>query len=515
MPRLSRRSFLAGSAGLIAQPALGAPKAAPAPKPAPAPAPAPPPVPSAATDIVIIGAGAAGIAAARRVAAAGRQFLLLEATDHVGGRCITDTRTFGVPYDRGAHWIHMPDINPVAKLVSRGLDIYPAPPNQKVRIGRRYAREGELEDFLSFQVRSNRAIRDAARKADVPCTQALPNDLGDWRQTIEFMLGPYGCAKDLAQVSAADYAKSAEREVDAFCRQGFGALLAKLAEGIPVKLSTPVTAIDWRQNIAVVTPAGTIAARGLIITASTSLMTSGKIKFTPDLPKRQLDACEKLSLGSYDHIALELAGNPLGLQSDDLVFEKSSGTRTAAIIGNVSGTPLCMVEVAGSFGRELSAKGEPAMVDFATEWLAGLYGADVKKAIKRTHATRWNDQPWTLGAFSAAAPGAQGARRILMEPLRDAIWFAGEAVHETLWGTVGGAWESGDRAADAAMRRLGPPKIAEPAPKPEQKPEQKPERKEAKAPKRKERKGRRSRDSDERPSATVQPIPSIMQNERR
>ena len=83
------------------------------------------------------------------------------------------------------------------------------------------------------------------------------------------------------------------------------------------------------------------------------------------------------------------------------------------------------------------------MVDFAADWLAGLYGSEMKKAIKRSHATRWNQEPLALGAFSAAAPGWQGARRILMEPVQNAVWFAGEAVHETLWGTVGGAWESG------------------------------------------------------------------------
>jgi hypothetical protein len=90
-----------------------------------------------------------------------------------------------------------------------------------------------------------------------------------------------------------------------------------------------------------------------------------------------------------------------------------------------------------------------------------------------------------------------------MEPLHDAIWFAGEAAHETLWGTVGGAWESGERAADAALRRIGAVKTAAPA-KPERKP----------APKRK-RKGRRRRDRDEAPSATAHPLPSIMRNERR
>ena len=95
------------------------------------------------------------------------------------------------------------------------------------------------------------------------------------------------------------------------------------------------------------------------------------------------------------------------------------------------------------------------MIDFATGWLADLYGADVKKAIGRTHATRWSAEPWALGAFSAAAPGSQGGRKVLMEPVRDRLFFAGEAVHETLWGTVGGAWESGERAADAVVKLLG------------------------------------------------------------
>jgi monoamine oxidase len=450
MPRLSRRSFLAASAALVARPAIGAVARS-----------------STEVDVVIVGAGAAGIAAARRLTAAGRKFVLLEATDHIGGRCFTETRTFGVPYDRGAHWIHSPDFNPVTKLTTRrGIEVYPAPASQKVRIGRRYAREGELEDFLALQVRANRAIADAARKADMSCAQALPNDLGDWRPSIEFQLGPFACAKDLTQVSAVDFAKAADRNTAAFCHQGFGALIASFAEGIAVRLSTPVTSIDARSAVAVETAKGTIAARCAIVTVSTNVMTSGAIKFMPELPKRHLDAFAKLSLGSYDHIALELAGNPLGFESDDLVFEKAGDAHTAAILANVSGTPLCLIDVGGTFGRELAAHGEAAMVDFAAAWLAGLYGADVKKAIKRSHATRWNDERWTLGALSAAAPGWQSARRALAEPIQGAVWFAGEAIHETSWGTVGGAWESGERAADAVLRRLGPAREA-PPPAPE------------------------------------------------
>jgi monoamine oxidase len=248
-----------------------------------------------------------------------------------------------------------------------------------------------------------------------------------------------------------------ERDVAAFCVQGYGTLLQKLADGIPVQFNSPVSHIDTATRgswVTVMTPNGPLQARYAIITVSTNVIASGSIKFDREWPRRQLDAAGKLKLGSYDHIALELVGNPLGLQRDDLVFEKASGQRTGALLANVSGTPLALVEVGGRFGRELSAQGDQAMVDFAVDWLAGLFGGDIRKAVRRTHATHWDADPWTLGAFSTAAPGAQGARRILMEPIRDRVYLAGEALHETLWGTVGGAWESGERAADSVLRRL-------------------------------------------------------------
>jgi monoamine oxidase len=436
---LSRRSFLAASAALAAAPALGAVPA------------------SGEVDVAIVGAGAAGIAAARRVAAAKARFALLEAGSAIGGRCVTDSKIFGVPFDLGAHWIHNPDSNPVSRLAPRsGLDLYPAPRGQTVRIGPRKARDAELENFLATLVRSHRAIADAGRaKADVAAS-ALPRDLGIWQATIEFVLGPYACGKDLKAVSAVDLARASERVADAFCRQGYGALLARLAADLPVRLATPVRRIEWdRRGVDVATAKGQLRARAVIVTVSTNVLAGGKIEFKPELGKHQLDAAAKLSLGSFDHIALEMPGNPLDLQHDDLVFEQSTGARTAALLANVSGTSLHLVEVAGDFGRELAAQGSPAMIDFAGDWLARLFGSNAKSAIKRSHATRWNAAPWVLGAMSAAAPGGADARNILMEPVGGRIWFAGEAVHDTEWGTVAGAWNSGTRAAEAALRRMG------------------------------------------------------------
>src|SRR6185295_9626645 len=165
---MTRRAFLSASAAIATVPAVIRPAwAAPLPREA---------------DIVVIGAGAAGVAAARRIVAAGRKVIVLEAASQVGGRCVTDISTFDVPFDRGARWIHNPETNPMIKLGrAAGLEIMPAPTGQKIRIGRRNARASETEAFLAALVKANRAIDEASRgRVDVSCASVMPKELGDW-----------------------------------------------------------------------------------------------------------------------------------------------------------------------------------------------------------------------------------------------------------------------------------------------------------------------------------------------
>jgi monoamine oxidase len=446
---LTRREFLVASAGLAAMPVLG-PRARAATLPRDA-------------DIVVIGAGAAGIAAARRVMAANRKVIVIEATGQPGGRCLTDTTTFDIPFDRGARWLHNPETNPMVKLARTvGLDVSASPLGQKIRVGRRNARAGETEEFLAALVRANRAIDDASRRGDVSCAAALPKDLGDWAWTADFVLGANATGKDLKDVSALDKTRAQDRSAAIGCRQGLGTLVAKLAADVPLALSTPASHIAWNgRDVTVDTPSGKITARAAIITVSSNVLVADGIKFTPDLPKRQLDAASRLGLGSYDRVALQLPGNPLGLSRDDVLIEQSTSTRTAMLFANVGGGSLCLLDVAGSFGRDLSAQGEAAMAAFAVEWLTKLYGSDIGASVKKTSSTRWNAAPFALGAMSVASVGGQPSRKILTEPV-GCLFLAGEATHETLWGTVDGAWDSGERAADAALRKIGALRDSEP-----------------------------------------------------
>src|SRR6476659_9233244 len=119
---MTRRDFLSASAALAATPVFPTRAwAGPLPRDA---------------DVVVIGAGAAGIAAARRIMAANRKVVVIEASDTIGGRCVTDSTAFDAPFDRGARWLYGADSSPVAKLArGAGVDMYPAPRGQRVRIG--------------------------------------------------------------------------------------------------------------------------------------------------------------------------------------------------------------------------------------------------------------------------------------------------------------------------------------------------------------------------------------------
>ena len=285
--------------------------------------------------------------------------------------------------------------------------------------------------------------------------RALPADLADWRATMEFVLDRLPAARILRHFRLW-MLRVCWSATTMLLPAGLWHADRKLAAGLPVRLSTPVTRVEWdRSGVNILTSKGSLRSRAAIVTASTNVLAAGKIVFKPELSKRQLDAAAALSLGSYDHIALDMPRNPLNLQRDDLVFEKSSSRRTAALLANVSGSSLHLVEVGGEFGRELSATGSVVMVEFAHDWLTSLFGSSAKKAIKRSYATRWNEEPFVLGAMSAAVPGSADARKILAEPIGDVSgWRAkrctkrsrGRSMAPGIRATHGGSGFAPDRA---------------------------------------------------------------------
>jgi hypothetical protein len=156
-----------------------------------------------------------------------------------------------------------------------------------------------------------------------------------------------------------------------------------------------------------------------------------------------------------ERLIFELAGNPFGFADDQRVIFKSNDGRAVGLIGRAGGTDLAYAEFCGRFGLEIANAGEGAMRDFVAETLVSHFGAESRKFMGRSEAVRWSRERFILGAGSVAAPGSGNNRRALGEPVHERIFLAGEALHENWWGTVAGAWISGERAADAALRLNG------------------------------------------------------------
>jgi monoamine oxidase len=201
------------------------------------------------------------------------------------------------------------------------------------------------------------------------------------------------------------------------------------------------------------------------VTSSTNVLAQNRIAFSPTLPQRVVEAFNRLSLGTYERVIFELPGNPYRFNADERIIFKNGDSRTFMLHARPGGTDLAYADFAGRFGRELSAAGDAAITNFIVEQLAEHFGGGTNIRINRIDTTRWSREPYVLGGFSAAVPGAAASRQALMVPVADRVFFAGEAAHETMWGTVTGAAISGERAADAVLRYLGVGAQQEPSPR--------------------------------------------------
>lgn len=450
MPQtFTRRDVLVAAATLAAAPALPARSA------------------SGDYDVAIIGAGASGLAAGRRIAQAGKSYVILEAGDRAGGRIASASLASGAVYDRGANRFSAPSRNPlVAVARAERLKLYEPSPGRRLYIGEREARDGEYDDFTASLRRASRTIAAVAELGrDIAAARALP-ELGDWLGTVAFVLGPLTCAKDLEDVSTVDLSRAEDRPDDVMIRDGTAALIAAAGKSLAIELNTAVQRVDMggRGRVELGTSRGTLTARTLIVTASTNVLASDRVRFSPPLPAQHAAALAKLSLGTYERAIFELPGNPFRFGADERIIFKTDNSKAVMLHTRVGGSDLVYADLAGRFGRELANAGDAAVAGFISDELVARFGAGVKPSLGKIELTRWSKEPWVQGGFSAAAPGAAASRRALMEPVADRVFLAGEAAHETLWGTVAGAAISGERAAEAALRYLGPSVAQEPQP---------------------------------------------------
>lgn len=407
-------------------------------------------------DVVIIGAGAAGLAAAAEVAKAGRRYCLIEAQPWIGGRARTDRTTFGLPVDLGCHWLHSPAQNPFTPLAARfGFRVRSGAQAEAFAWNGRVLGGAQAAEADAYVESCFDRIIAAKSQPDRPVSALFP-DPGPWHALFEdaFLLKQ---GLPSSATSAHDFASYVWEGDDWPVVDGLGDLVARAAEGVRAELSTAARRIDWRRadRIAVETDRGTIEARHAIVTVSMGVLQSGVIRFDPALPDWALGAIGALPMGSMNKIVIGLRRNMFGDLAHSLWMSSAADRQAVECVIRPGGENIVVGMVGGAFGKQLAAAGADAMADYLVSALCDLFGNDVREALEpRQLLVDWDANPFTAGCYAGAKPGRADARAMLGNPVGERLHFAGEALHTCYIGDVHGAHLSGIDAARRALESL-------------------------------------------------------------
>ena len=406
-------------------------------------------------DVIVIGAGAAGLSAAQSLRSQGLVVTVLEAAGHVGGRCVTDTKNFSVPFDRGGSWLHSAPINPLARIAEeRDVALHKTPwAPVWARVDGHALSERDMAAYRTAQENVWPLVDQAgARAKDTPTGDALPS--GPWAracaQHIPQMLGG-----DADVTSAMDSYNYADAAGDWLVAGGLGAFVQSLHADVPVQLNCRASKVDYRgAGVRVTTHQGVLAARCVVMTVSTGVLAAGHIAFDPPLPAAKHDALEMLPNGSLNKVGIEFAPDWRMAREGQSAEYLDTDDGFCSILFGFFGSPVATGFVAGRFADALEREGAGAATDYCLTALRAIFGADVTKSVVRTSETAWRANALTLGAYSYARPGGSPARAALAETLDDRLFFAGEATMTDTYSTVHGAYLSGKAAAARVISTL-------------------------------------------------------------
>jgi monoamine oxidase len=414
---------------------------------------------SAEQDVVVVGAGAAGIAAMRRLAASGLSSMLLEAAARVGGRAWTSD-VAEMQLDLGCGWLHSADRNPwtrIAEAAGFAIDRGGAP------WGRRQYHDvgfSPAEQAAARQAYAAWAQRIESTPPKSDCAADALEPEGEWNAYLQAISGFMNGA-GLEHVSVADYAAydAASTGLNWRCPAGYGALIAaSLPHPIDLRLSTPVQSIELDGGgVQLTTAVGAVRARAAILTVSTAVLTGSAIRLPPGLdPWRHAAAC--LPLGRDEKLFLEIVGEN-SFAPETRVVGNPRDRLTGVYHIRPFGWPAIECFVGGEAAQMVENNGPAAGFAHAIDQLAGLFGSNVRRNLRPLAASSWGRTTHVGGAYSHALPGHAAARQTLALPFEQRLFFAGEATHAYDFSTAHGASESGVRAAEEAIaalaRRLG------------------------------------------------------------
>jgi monoamine oxidase len=400
-------------------------------------------------EVVIVGGGAAGIAAGRRLHDASVDCIIVEARERLGGRSWT-VDAGGYPIDLGCGWLHSAEENPWTKIgEAQGKTIDHTPPpwmRPSIPINFPPAEQSNFRDALLHFFEKQGALPEDV--PDVPAASLLePHER--WNKLIG-AVSTFLSGAEPEKLSARDFARYHDTGVNWRVVEGYGATVLAHADGVPVRLGCPVRSIDHHgRRVSIETTDGTITANAAIVTLPSNLVAEEAIRFTPSLPEK-VEAAACLPLGLDDKLFLSL-DHAEEFETDSRLFGRTDRTAIGAYHFRPFGRPQIEAYFGGTLAGELERAGEGAFFDFVVGELTSLFGSDFARRVKPLGIHRWGIDPYARGAYSHALVGKADSRSVLAAPVDNRLFFAGEACSVHDYSTAHGAYITGIEAADKVI----------------------------------------------------------------
>jgi monoamine oxidase len=419
--------------------------------------------------VFVIGAGIAGLAAARTLADAGAGVQVLEARPRIGGRIWTET-SLGAPVDLGAAWIHGVRENPVTRLArAAGVPMLPFNHDNAIIYDSEGRELGDREvELIERRVESAlaRAHDQAGRlDRDLSIGELVQRGLTEVGGVPPFMERGVNWAiasqitvergADPDQISARAFWRDQGFEGgDALFPTGYAAILEGLADGLDIRTGMPVRAISYDGGrVEVETDQGTAAADAAIVTLPLGVLRAGTVRFSPPLPAAKQQAIESLRMGTLNKVALAFPHEAWPASYDLFGYTaRMAGDWPEWVnLGRFTGAPVLVGLSGGSVAVALEAHDPGTIRSEAVAVLRRMFGARLPDPTAVT-ATRWARDPFSLGSYSYVPVGSSfKAYDALAEPVANRLFFAGEATSSRYPATVHGAYLSGVREAERVL----------------------------------------------------------------
>jgi monoamine oxidase len=413
--------------------------------------------------VLIIGAGIAGISAARELVDAGYDVVVLEARDRCGGRIRTDN-SLGVPIDLGAAWIHGKRHNPIAKLCRQnGIVTAPTDYAKSCLIDEK-GQEADAVQRLCFAQRANRIMPRLKRLAsslerDISVEQAVKEIVVASRMSNSEMRF---LNRQLIEFEAFNGVPLAEQSLFALCDdslkshggdlafpQGYVQVIDHLARGIKINYNEAVMTVRQEASgVVIVTSTNVHVADAAIVTLPLGVLKSGQVKFVPELPERKQQAISSMKLGLFNKIAIRFEKVFWPVDCDMIELIPETRTHTVQILNwyKYTGEPILVVLTAADTAREWEAKSDAEIESWVRKLLETTFPSGIAKPTGMT-ITRWGQDEFARGAYVALEPGYKPEYFDFMAEPFGRLYFAGEACIRANYGSVPGAHLSGIFAA--------------------------------------------------------------------